>query len=76
MRVEASSGGGMVKVEMSGTKEILSIHIDPACVDKDDVETLEDLILAATREAARRVDEGVQKKTAAMLGGMMPGMRS
>jgi len=76
MRVEASSGGGMVKVEMSGTKEILSIHIDPACVDKDDVETLEDLILAATREAARRVDEAVQKKTAAMLGGMMPGMRS
>ena len=75
MRVQASSGGGMVKVEMSGTKEILSIKIDPACVDPSDVETLEDLILAATREASRRVDEAVQKKTAAMLGGMMPGMR-
>jgi len=75
MRVEASSGGGMVKVEMSGTKEILSIKIDPACVDKNDVETLEDLILAAARETSRRVDEAVQKKTSAMLGGMMPGMR-
>jgi DNA-binding YbaB/EbfC family protein len=75
MRVEASSGGGMVKVEISGTKEILSVKIDPACVEKDDVETLEDLILAAAREASRRVDEAVQKKTAAMLGGMMPGMR-
>jgi DNA-binding YbaB/EbfC family protein len=75
MRVEASSGGGMVKVEMSGTKEILSIKIDPTCVDPNDVETLEDLILAATRETSRRVDEAVQKKTSAMLGGMMPGMR-
>ena len=75
MRVDASSGGGMVRVEMSGTKEIVSIKIDPACVAKDDVETLEDLILAAAREASRRVDEEVQKKTAAMLGGMMPGLR-
>ena len=71
LRIETSSGGGMVCVEMSGTKEILSIKIDPACVDPKDVETLEDLMLAACREAARRVDEAVQKKTSAMLGGMM-----
>lgn len=75
MRIEASSGGGMVKVEMSGHKEILSVHIDPAAVDPQDVETLQDLVLAACREAARRVDEAVAKKTSAMLGGMMPGMR-
>ena len=71
MRVDATSGGGMVKVEMSGTKDVLSVKIDPTCVVKEDVETLEDLILAAMREASRRVDEAVQKKTAAMLGGMM-----
>ena len=71
MRVDATSGGGMVKIEMSGTKDVLSVKIDPACVVKEEVETLEDLILAAVREASRRVDEAVQKKTAAMLGGMM-----
>jgi nucleoid-associated protein EbfC len=71
MRVDATSGGGMVKVEMSGTKDVVSVKIDPACVVKEEVETLEDLILAAVREASRRVDEAVQKKTAAMLGGMM-----
>ena len=75
MKVEASSGGGMVTIEMSGHKEILSVKIDKAAVDPADVETLQDLILAAAREAARRVDEAVQKKTASLLGGMMPGMR-
>ena len=75
LRVEASSGGGMVTVVMSGTKEIVSVRIDPACVDPKDVETLQDLVLAACRETARQVDEAVQKKTSAMLGGMMPGMR-
>jgi DNA-binding YbaB/EbfC family protein len=75
MRVEATSGGGMVKIEMSGTKEVLAVHIEKAAVDPEDVETLQDLVLAATREASRRVDEAVQKKTASMLGGMMPGMR-
>jgi len=75
LRVEASSGGGMVTVAMSGTKEIVSVRIDPVCVDPKDVETLQDLVLAACRETARQVDEAVQKKTSAMLGGMMPGMR-
>jgi nucleoid-associated protein EbfC len=75
LRIEASSGGGMVTIAMSGTKEILSVRIDPTCVDPKDVETLQDLVLAACREAARQVDEAVQKKTSAMLGGMMPGMR-
>jgi len=75
LRIEASSGGGMVSIEMSGTKEIVSVKIDPACVDKEDVETLQDLVLAAAREASRRVDEAVQKKTSNLLGGMMPGLR-
>ena len=75
MRIEAGSGGGMVTIEMSGTKEVLSVKIDKAAVDPNDVETLQDLILAAAREASRRVDEAVQKKTASLLGGMMPGMR-
>ena len=75
MRIEASAGGEMVKVVLSGTKEIQSVSIDKAAVDPEDVETLEDLVLAALREASRRVDDAVQKKTASMLGGMMPGMR-
>jgi nucleoid-associated protein EbfC len=75
MRIEATSGGGMVTIEMSGAKEVLSVKIDKAVVDPADVETLQDLILAAAREASRRVDEAVQKKTASLLGGMMPGMR-
>jgi DNA-binding YbaB/EbfC family protein len=75
MRIEATAGGGMVKIEVSGAKEVLSVHIEKEAVDPNDVETLQDLILAAMREASRRVDEAVQKKTASMLGGLMPGMR-
>ena len=75
MRIEATAGGGMVTITMSGTKEVLAVAIEKAAVDPEDVETLQDLILAASREASRRVDEAVQKKTASMLGGMMPGMR-
>jgi nucleoid-associated protein EbfC len=75
MRIEATAGGGMVKIEMSGAKEVLAVSIDKTVVDPADVETLQDLILAASREASRRVDEAVQKKTATLLGGMMPGMR-
>ncbi|HEY1434477.1 MAG TPA: YbaB/EbfC family nucleoid-associated protein [Thermoanaerobaculia bacterium] len=75
MRIDATAGGEMVKITMSGTKEVLAVQIDKAAVDPEDVETLQDLILAATREASRRVDEAVQKKTASMLGGMLPGMR-
>jgi DNA-binding YbaB/EbfC family protein len=71
MKVEATSGGGLVTIEMSGSKEILAVRIDPAAVDPNDVETLQDLIVAASRDACRRVDEAVQQKTASMLGGMM-----
>ncbi|HEY7113528.1 MAG TPA: YbaB/EbfC family nucleoid-associated protein [Thermoanaerobaculia bacterium] len=75
VKIEATAGGGLVTVEMSGHKEPLSVRIDPSAVDPKDVESLQDLVLAAFREASRRVDEAVQKKTSAMLSGMMPGMR-
>jgi len=75
MRLEGSAGGGLVRIEMSGEKQVLAVRIDPSVVDPTDVETLQDLVLAALRDASRQVDEAVQKKTAAMLGGMMPGLR-
>ncbi|HEY6066995.1 MAG TPA: YbaB/EbfC family nucleoid-associated protein, partial [Thermoanaerobaculia bacterium] len=73
MRLEGSAGGGLVRIEMSGEKEVLSVKVDPSVVDPADVETLQDLVLAALRDATRQVDEAVQKKTASMLGGMLPG---
>jgi DNA-binding YbaB/EbfC family protein len=75
LRVEGTAGGGTVRVTLSGTKEPLAVTIDPACVSgsQDDVETLQDLVLAALRDAGRQVDEAVQKKTSSMLGGMMGG---
>jgi len=73
LKVEGTAGGGMVRVKVSGTKDVLAVTIDPACVDAKDVETLQDLVLAALRDASRQVDEAVQKKTSSMLGGMMGG---
>jgi nucleoid-associated protein EbfC len=73
LRVEGSAGGGLVRIEMSGTKEVLSVKVDPSAVDPADLETLQDLLLAAFRDASRQVDEAVRKKTSAMLGGMMGG---
>jgi nucleoid-associated protein EbfC len=75
LRLTGSSGGGLVRIEMTGAREILSVQIDPSAVDPTDVETLQDLMLAALRDAGRQVDEAVQKKTSALLGGMLPGMR-
>lgn len=75
LRLEGTSGGGLVKIEMTGAKEVVSVRIDPSAVDPTDVEMLQDLVLAAFRDASRQVDEAVQKKTSAMLGGMLPGMR-
>lgn len=73
LRVEGLAGGGLVRIEMSGAKEILSVKVDPSAVDPADVETLQDLVLAALRDASRQVDEAVRKKTSAMLGGMLGG---
>lgn len=75
MLLTGSAGGGLVSIEMSGEKEVLSVKIDASVVDREDVETLQDLVLAALRDANRQVDEAVHKKTSAMLGGMLPGVR-
>jgi DNA-binding YbaB/EbfC family protein len=73
--VEASSGGGMVKVEMDGQKQLRSLRIDPEVVSRDDVEMLQDLVLAAVNDAARKVDEAIQEKVGGLAGGMkLPGM--
>lgn len=73
--VEAASGGGMVKVEMDGQKQVRSITIDPEVVSKDDVEMLQDLVVAAVNEAARKVDEEVQQKIGGLTGGLkIPGL--
>jgi nucleoid-associated protein EbfC len=74
IRVEGTAGGGMVKAEMNGNKELLSITIDKEAVDPNDVEMLQDLVKAAVNEAARRVDEEMQSSMGAMTGGMkIPG---
>ena len=57
LRVEATAGGGMVTVVVNGTKQLQSITIDPEVVSKDDVEMLQDLIVAAVNDANRKVDE-------------------
>ena len=75
MKVEATAGGGMVTVVMSGAKQLLSLKIDPEAVSKDDVEMLQDLILAAINDAQRKVDEALQQQMGGMMGGMkIPGL--
>ena len=71
LRVEASAGGGMVTVTVNGAKQVQSIRIDPEVVSKDDVEMLQDLIVAAVNDAGRKADEEMQQK----MGGMIPGLK-
>jgi nucleoid-associated protein EbfC len=68
LRVEASSGGGVVSVEMKGNHEVLALKIDPEAVKEGDVEMLQDMIVAAFNEANRKVDEAMKGK----IGGMLP----
>src|SRR6476660_1887716 len=74
IRVEASAGGGMVSVKMDGQKNVLGVRIDPEVAG--DVEMLQDMMMAAFNEAAKKVDEEAQGKMGGMLGGMglPPGM--
>ena len=75
MRIEATSGGGMVTVVVNGSKQVLSLKIDPEAVSKDDVEMLQDLILAAINDAHRKVDDEMSKQMSGMMGGLkIPGM--
>ncbi len=74
IRVEASSGGGMVTVKMDGNKNVLGVAIDPDALT--DVEMLQDMVAAACNEAAKKVDDESKAKMGGMLGGMglPPGM--
>ena len=75
LEIEATSGGGMVKVVMDGQKNLKSLKIDPEVVSKDDVEMLQDLVMAAINEAGRKVDEAVQEKMAGLTAGLnIPGL--
>ena len=67
---EASSGGGAVTVKVSGQKEVVSIKIAPEAVDPDDVEMLEDLIVAATNEALRSMEEETSEVMSEITGGL------
>ena len=68
LRVEGNAGGGMVTVIINGAKQVQSITIDPEAVSKDDVEMLQDLIVAAFHDAHRKADEAIS----ANVGGMLP----
>jgi nucleoid-associated protein EbfC len=71
--VEASVGGGMVTVRMSGHKQLVSCKIDPEVMDPADPSILEDLIVAAVNEAGRRIEETMQGKMGSMAASM-PGL--
>jgi nucleoid-associated protein EbfC len=76
IRVEGSAGGGAVKAVASGKRELISVTIDPAVVDPDDVEMLQDLVLAAVTEALTSARQAEEDRMARITGGMkLPGMR-
>ena len=68
LRVEGNAGGGMVTVVVNGAKQVQKLKIDPEVVSKDDVEMLQDLIVAAVNDGHRKADEEMQNK----MGGMLP----
>ena len=75
MRAEGSAGGGMVAVVVNGAKQLQSVKIDPDCVSKEDVEMLQDLIVAAINDAHRKADEELSRQMGGMMGGLkIPGM--
>ena len=73
--VEASAGGGMVTAKVSGKKQLLDLKIDPDAVDPDDVETLQDMVIAAVNEGLRQIDEMQENEYGKLTGGLnIPGM--
>jgi DNA-binding YbaB/EbfC family protein len=68
LKVEGNAGGGMVTVVVNGAKQVQSLKIDPEVVSKDDVEMLQDLIVAAINDAQRKADDEMAQK----VGGMLP----
>jgi DNA-binding YbaB/EbfC family protein len=75
MRVEGTSGGGMVTVLLDGQKHLLSIRIEPEVVNKDEVDMLQDLTVAAFNDATAKVDEALSRKLGGLTGGLkIPGI--
>jgi len=75
--VEASAGGGMVTVRVTGALELVSVKIDPASLDPDDVEMLEDMVIAATNEAVRQAQDLQAKRMGGLTAGLnIPGLPS
>ncbi len=73
--IETTAGGGKVKVEMKGTKEIVSLKIDPEIIDRDDPEMLEDLVTVAVNDAIRQIEEMLEEGMSAITGGLnLPGL--
>lgn len=73
--VEASAGGGMVNVVVNGKQELLSISIDPEVIDPEDIEMLQDLVLAAVNDGLAKSREMVNQKMSELTGGMnIPGL--
>lgn len=71
---EISVGGGAVKLVLNGKKEFKSIEISPDCVDPDDIETLQDLVLAAVNEGVKKVDDEMSAAMSAATGGLDLGL--
>jgi DNA-binding YbaB/EbfC family protein len=73
--VEASAGGGMVKVKMNGQKQLVAVQIDREVAASEDLEMLQDLVMAAVNEATRRVDEQLASRVGNLAGGLnIPGL--
>ena len=73
--VEASAGGGMVSVKMNGQKQLHEVHIDSEVFASQDAEMLQDLLLVAFNEAARKVDEQMSRQMGSLAGGLnLPGL--
>ena len=72
--VEASAGGGMVKVKMSGDLRLLELTIDPQAIDPEDAELLQDMVLAAVNEAIRSAQELATEKLGGITGGLGGGL--
>lgn len=75
LTAEGSAGGKMVTVKLNGKFEMLEIHLDPLCVDNRDIKMLEDLIVAAHRDAISNIQEKLKEQSTSLLGGLnIPGM--
>lgn len=72
LEIDGQSGGGLVKVTLDGKGEVRRVRIDPSLVKSDEVEILEDLIVAAAADAKSKSDEAMQSKMSEVTGGMLP----